>query len=101
MGERSPTKGSEHGPGQRWTPAGSAGTLRAAQGADRGRRGLAKQRGAGRRGPGAHLVAPLEHVLVPVLDGVVDVQELEDPVQPHVVGVALGLLPAQWRALGQ
>jgi len=27
-----------------------------------------------------HLVAPLEHVLVPVLDGVVDVQELEDPV---------------------
>lgn len=48
-----------------------------------------------------HLVTPLEHVLVPVLDCVVDVQELEDAVPPHVVGVALGLFPAQWRALGQ
>lgn len=53
------------------------------------------------KGARAHLVTPLEHVLVPVLDGVVDVQELEDAVPPHVVGVALGLLPAQRRALGQ
>lgn len=51
------------------------------------------------KGARAHLVTPLEHVLVPVLDGVVDVQELEDAVPPHVVGVALGLLPAQRRAL--
>lgn len=53
------------------------------------------------KGARAHLVTPLEHVLVPVLDGVVDVQELEDAVPPHVVGVALGLFPAQRRALGQ
>lgn len=78
-------------------PQGSAGRGLRAQGPRRTKgRGSA---GAGRSG--AHLVAPLEHVLVPVLDGVVDVQELEDPVQPHVVGVALRLLPAQWRALGQ
>lgn len=55
----------------------------------------------GDRVSGAHLVAPLEHVLVPVLDGMIDVQELENPVPPHVVSVALGLLPAQRRALGQ
>lgn len=48
-----------------------------------------------------HLVTPLEHVLLPVLDGVVDVQELEDAVATDVVGVALGLLPAQRRALRQ
>lgn len=75
---------------------------RGARLAEQRRHGVAWQgRLAGAEAAGAHLIAPLEHVLVPVLDGVVDVQELENPVPPHVVGVALGLLPAQRRALGQ
>lgn len=91
---------SRQGPGQRRAPAGAGGPS-GQRGAGRGPRGPGPRRTKGRGGPGAHLIAPLEHVLVPVLDGVVDVQELEDPVPPHVVGVALGLLPAQRRALGQ
>ena len=91
---------SRQGPGQRRAPAGAGGPT-GQRGAGRGPRGPGPRRTKGRGGPGAHLIAPLEHVLVPVLDGVVDVQELEDPVPPHVVGVALGLLPAQRRALGQ
>lgn len=91
-----------------WTALGGAGPSRERRGpsgqrrarAARGRGRVSRNKGA-RGGGGAHLVAPLEHVLVPVLDGVVDVQELEDPVPSHVVGVALGLLPAQGRALGQ
>lgn len=92
------------GPGRRRARR-RAGTL--GRGAGRAPPG-AWGRGAGRpgrtkaaRGPRAHLVAPLEHVLVPVLDSVVNVQELENAVPPHVVGVPLGLLPAQRRALGQ
>lgn len=61
---------------------------------------LAEAQEPGLLGP-AHLVAPLEHVLLPVLDGAVDVQELQDAVPPHVVGVPPRLLPAQRRALGQ
>lgn len=83
------------GPGSQVGPRGT----KAAQGGLTGRPG--RGGGGGTAVAGAHLIAPLEHVLVSVLDGVVDVQKLEDPVPPHVVGVALGLLPAQRRALGQ
>lgn len=50
---------------------------------------------------GAHLVTPLEHVLVPLPDGPVDVQELLDAVFAHVLRVPLRLLPAERRALRQ
>lgn len=97
MGERRLARGSKQaGP---WTAPGARPSGQRGEG--RGPRGPGTRRTKGRGGPGAHLIAPLEHVLVPVLDCVVDVQELEDPVPPHVVGVALGLLPAQRRALGQ
>lgn len=47
----------------------------------------------------SHLVAPFQHVLLAVLQLVVDVQELDDAVLPDVVGVLLGLLPVERRAL--
>lgn len=56
--------------------------------------------GRARRGL-THLVAPLEHVLVAVAQGAVDVEKLEDAVPPHVLSVAPRLLPAQRRALRQ
>lgn len=49
----------------------------------------------------SHLIAPLEDVLVAVAQGAVDVEELDDAVLPHVLGVPPRLLPAQRRALRQ
>lgn len=47
----------------------------------------------------SHLVAPLQHVFLTVLQLVVDVKELDDAVLPDVVGILLGFLPVERRTL--
>lgn len=46
----------------------------------------------------SYLIAPLQHVFLPLLHLVVDVQELDDAVLSDVVGILLGFLPVKWRA---
>lgn len=60
-----------------------------------------RRKGKGQGGGRVHLIAPLEDVLVAVAQGAVDVEELDDAVPPHVLGVPPRLLPAQRRALRQ
>lgn len=49
----------------------------------------------------SHLIAPFQHVLLTLLQLVVDVEELDDAVFPDVVGVLLGFFPVQRGPLRQ
>lgn len=48
-----------------------------------------------------HLIAPFEHILLPVFHFVVDVEELHNAVFPDVVGIFLGFGPVKRGALRQ
>ena len=47
----------------------------------------------------SYLVAPFQHIFLTLLDFVVNVEELNDAVLSHMVGILLGFFPFQWRPL--
>lgn len=47
----------------------------------------------------SYLVAPFQHIFLTLLHFVVDVEELNDAVLSHMVGILLGFFPFQWRPL--
>lgn len=46
----------------------------------------------------SYLIPPLQHIFLPLLHLIVDVQELDDAVLSYVVGIVLGFLPVKRRA---
>lgn len=42
-----------------------------------------------------HLVSPFQHILLPIFDLIVDVEELKDAVLSNVVSMFLGLFPVE------